>query len=90
MHREPEVLVAEAPGREWLDCRARITSNELAQLHSVKKWHRSECSFCKSESGCKFGECSYAHRQVDEQLEKIGDRIAVAILKNTRQLGCVS
>ena len=34
--------------------------------------------------------CSYAHRQVEEQLEKIGDRIAVAILKNTRQLGCVS
>ena len=37
--------------------------------------------------------CSYAHRQVEEQpskrSKKNGDKIAVAILKNTRQLGCV-
>ena len=33
-----------------------------------EKWHPPECLFCKSESGCRFGEkCSYAHRQVDEQ-----------------------
>ena len=36
MHREPEVLEAEAPEGKWLDCRARITSKELAPLHSVK------------------------------------------------------
>ena len=36
MHREPEVLEAEAQLGKWLDCRARITSKELAQLHSVK------------------------------------------------------
>ena len=30
MHREPEVP------EEWLDCRARITSKELAPLHPVK------------------------------------------------------
>ena len=36
MHREPRVLEAEAPVGTWLDCRARITSKELAQLHSVK------------------------------------------------------
>ena len=36
MHREPEVLEAEALVGKWLDCRARITSKELAQLHSVK------------------------------------------------------
>ena len=36
MHREPEVLEAEAQVGEWLDCRARITSKELAQLHAVK------------------------------------------------------
>ena len=46
------------------------------------------------KKGCRFGEkCSYAHRQVDEQpgkkFEKNGDKSAVAILKNTRQLGCV-
>ena len=58
------------------------------------KWHPPECLFHKSEKGCRFGEkCSYAHRQVDEQpskkSKKNGDKSAVAILKNTRQLGCV-
>ena len=37
--------------------------------------------------------CSYAHRQVDEQpskkSKKNGDKSAVAMLKITRQLGCV-
>ena len=37
--------------------------------------------------------CSYAQRQVDEQpskkFKKNGDKSAEAILKNTRQLGCV-
>ena len=36
MHREPEVLEAEAHAGKWLDCRARIASKELAPLHSVK------------------------------------------------------
>ena len=36
MHREPRVLEAEAQVGKCLDCRARITSKELAQLHSVK------------------------------------------------------
>ena len=59
-----------------------------------EKWHPSVCLFYKSENGCRFGEkCSYAHRQVDEQptkrSKKNGDKSAVAILKNTRQLGCV-
>ena len=36
MHREPEVLEAEAQVEECLDCRARITLKELAPLHSVK------------------------------------------------------
>ena len=36
MHREPEVLEAEAQVEECLDCLARITSKELAPLHSVK------------------------------------------------------
>ena len=36
MHREPKVLEAEAQVGKWLDCRARITSKELAPTHSVK------------------------------------------------------
>ena len=94
MHREPEVFEAEAQVGKWLDCRARITPKELAQLHSVKNGIlRSACS-TSPKKGCRFGDkCSYAHRQVDEQpckkSEKNGDKSAVAILKNTRQLGCV-
>ena len=71
MHREPEVLEARVPVEERFDCRARITSKELAPLHSVKKWHPPQCLFYKSENGCRFWEkCSYAHRQVDEQPSK--------------------
>ena len=59
-----------------------------------EKWHSPENLFYKSEKGCRFGEkCSYAHSQVDEQpikkSKKNGDKIAVAMLKITRQLGCV-
>ena len=51
-----------------------------------EKWHRPECLFYKTKSGCRFGEkCSYAHRQVDEQStkrsEKNDDKSAVAMLK---------
>ena len=59
-----------------------------------EKWHPAECLFYKFENGCRFGEkCSFAHRQVDEQpskkFQKNGDKSAVAVLKITRQLGCV-
>ena len=59
-----------------------------------EKWHPLECLFNKSEDGCRFGErCSYAHRQVEEQpckrSKKNDDKSAVAMLKITRQLGCV-
>ena len=51
-----------------------------------EKWHPPECLFCKTKSGCRFGEkCSYAHRQVDEQpskkSKKNDDESAVAMLK---------
>ena len=36
MHREPEALEADDQVGKWLDCRARITSKELAPIHSVK------------------------------------------------------
>ena len=58
-----------------------------------EKCHPPECLFYKSKS-CRFWEkCSYAHRQVDEQPSERskmnGDKSAVAMLKVTRQLGCV-
>ena len=51
-----------------------------------EKLHPPECLFCKTKSGCRFGEkCSYAHRQVDEQptkrSKKNDDKSAVAMLK---------
>ena len=94
MHREPEVREAEAQVGKWFDCRARITSKELAPTSFCEKWHPPECLFHKTEIGCKFEDkCSYAHRAVDEQPSKKsktnGDKIAVAMLKNTRLLVCV-
>ena len=58
-------------------------------------WHPPEGQVKNSESGCKFGDkCSFAHRQIEGQpsnktLKKDGDKSAVAILKDARQLGCV-
>ena len=51
-----------------------------------EKWHPPECLFYKTKSGCRFGEkCSYAHRQVDEQLtkrsKKNDEKRAVAMLQ---------
>ena len=36
MRREPEVAEARVPVEECFDCSARITSEELAPIHSVK------------------------------------------------------
>ena len=50
------------------------------------KWHPPECVYYKTKSGCRFGEqCSFAHRQVDEQPTKRSetndDKSALAMLK---------
>ena len=68
--------------------------NLHAPIHSVKSGTLQNACSTSPKSGCRFGDkCSYAHRQVDEQpgtkSKKNGDESAVAILKNTRQLGCV-
>ena len=52
MHREPEILEAEAQVREWLDCRAGICTYPFCE----KKRHPPECLVYMSESGCRFGE----------------------------------
>ena len=69
-----------SPSGKWLDCPARITSKELAPLHSVKKWHPPECLFYRSENGCRFGEkCSYAHRHFDEQPSKTSQKMVTKV-----------
>ena len=63
--------------------RGRSPSGQMARLPCTdyfkvtcttpfcEKWHPPECFFYKTKSGCKFGDnCSYAHRQVDEQPTK--------------------
>ena len=73
---------------DFLDGPVRITSKELAPIHSVKNGILQNAWFYKSESVCRFGEkCSCAHRQVDDQpskrSKKNGDKSAVALLKKT-------
>ena len=71
MHREPEVLETEAQVEEWLDCPARITSKELAPIHSVKSGTlQNACSARPRVVADLEKKCSYAHRQVDEQPSK--------------------
>ena len=84
--RSPSGKVARLPCKDYLK---GTCTNSFCE-----KWHPPECLFYKSENGCKFGDkCSHAHRQVDEQpgkkSKKNGDKSAVAMLKSTRQLGCV-
>ena len=54
-----------------------------------------ECQFYKSESGCIFGtECSFSALEgwgaTQQRPKKGGDKSAAAIVKDVRQLGCVS
>ena len=94
MHREPEVPEAKVPsGRMFRlpckDCLKGTCTNSFCE-----KWHPPECLFRKSGNWCKSGEkCSDAHRQVEGQPGKMsknnGDKGAVAMLRSTRQLGCV-
>ena len=93
MHREPRVLEAEAQMGECLDCRARITSKELAH-HSIL-WEvaspRMLVVQVRERMQLLVKKSSYAHRQVDEQpskkSKKNGDRSAVAMLKNYTTIG---
>ena len=94
MHREPQVPEAKVPVEECFDCLARITSKELAPIHSVKNGILQNACFTSRRMDAELvKKCSYAHRQVDEQpskrSKKNGDKSAVALLKITRQLGCV-
>ena len=88
MRREPEVPEERVPVVECHGGLARITSEELAPLHSVKmassrmlvlqvrKWMQVWGQVLSCSSSAKG-------------LKKNGDKSAVAMLKITRQLGCV-
>ena len=94
MHREPEVPEARVPVEDCFDCPARITSKELAPIHSVK-------------NGILQNACSTS-RRMDADLEKSAlmriarlmnnlvkglkrmvTKVQWGFFKSTRQLGCV-
>ena len=61
---------------------------------SCEKWHSLECLLYKTETGCKFWDkCVFAHRRVEEQpskrSKKTGEKNAVAMVRETKNLGCV-
>ena len=80
MHREPEVPEVEVPVVECLDGLARITSKELAPIHSVKSGTLQNACSASQEKGCRFGEkCSCAHRQVDGQPSKRSEKMVTTV-----------
>ena len=94
MHREPRVSEAEAQVRKWFDCRARITSKELAQLHSVRNGIlRSACSTSQKMDE-NLGISALTHtawltNSLARSLKKMVTKLQWLFLKNTRKLGCV-
>ena len=91
MHREQEVLEAEAQvGRmARLPCKDYLKGTCTTPF--CEKWHPPECLFQESEKGCRFREkCSYAHRQTAQQeVEKEWWQKSSVFFKNTQQLGCL-
>ena len=94
MHREPEVLEAEAQVGKWHDCRARITSKELAPLHSVKSGILQNACSTSPKMDADLGKSALMHtarlmNSPAKGLKKKGDKSAVAMLNITRQLDCI-
>ena len=74
-------------------CAAVSHRGGCASNSSCEKWHSPECVFYRTQERCKFGDkCVFAHRRVEEQpskrSKKNADKSAVAVLKETKNLGC--
>ena len=94
MHREPEVLEAEAQVEECLDCRARITSKELAPLHAVKSGILQNAFFYKSENDSDLEKSALMRiARLTNSLAKGPQRMVTKVQwlcrKSHEQLGCV-
>ena len=91
MHREPEVPEAEVPVEEWLDCRARITLEELAITHFVKNGTLQNACSTRSRVVAGLEQSARMHilrlmNNLAKGPKKNDDKDAVAVLKITRQL----
>ena len=87
MHREPEVPEARVPVEECFDCLARITSKELAPIRSVKNGILQNACSTSRRMDADLG--TSAFMRIAKLKKKNSDKSAVAMLKSTRQLGCV-
>ena len=84
---------AEAQVDEWLDCFARISSKELAPIHSVKNGMLQSACSTSPRMDADLGKSALMRiarlmNSLAKRSEKNGDTSAVAMLKITRQLGC--
>ena len=61
MHREAEVPEAKVQAEECLDCRARITSKELAPLHSVKSGTLQNACSTSPKMNADLGKSALVH-----------------------------
>ena len=87
--REPEVPEEEVPVVERLDGLARITSKELAPIHSVKSDTLQNACSTSPKSGCRFGEkCSYAHRQASPRM--VADLVKSALMHIARLMNSLA
>ena len=94
MRRVPEVPEERVPVVECLDCRARITSKELAQLLSVKNDILQNACSTRPKMDADLGRSALMRiaRLMNSQakgLKRMVTKSAVAKLKISRQLGCV-
>ena len=92
MHRA-EVPEARVPVEECFDCPARITSKELAPNHSVKNGILQNACSASPRVDADLGDSALIPvarlKNILANGLKKGDKSAVAMLKSTRQLGCV-
>ena len=89
MHREPEVQETEVQVGKWLDCRSRITSKELAPLHSVKNGILQNACSTSPNMDADLGKSALMHTARLMNSQAKGLKRIVAMLKITPQLGCV-
>ena len=94
MHREPEVLETEAQVEKWLDCRARITSKQIAPLHSVKSGILQNACSTSPKMDADLVKSALVHtarlmKSLAIGLSRMVAKNAVAMLKITRQLGYI-
>ena len=94
MRREPEVPEERVPVVECLEVLARITSKELAPIHSVKNGILQNACSTRPRLVADLVKSSRMHvvrlmNNLAKGPKKNDDKSAVALLKRTRQLGCV-